>query len=405
MQYFSYLSEREQEQIFYKKPIEFSKEIEREILAYALGATLYMPGTRIQIAQDILSGKYLKGKYEGLTSIVICLEDAISDHEVEAAELNVVTQLQQIHISILSGHFNLTDLPLMFIRIRNPGQMVHFISQLGKASQLISGFVFPKFTHLNGKAYLETLLTINKRYSLHLYGMPIFESAEIIHIETRVETLIEIKRLLDRYYDLILNVRIGATDFSSLFGIRRSSDTTIYDIAVIRDCITDIINVFTRSEKEYIVSGPVWEYFHGTKRILKPQIRQTPFQQAFGRSGLELRSEMISRFEDGLIHEVLLDKTNGMIGKTIIHPSHIQTVQSLNIVTFEEYVDAKSIIDSAEMFNGVIKSRFSNKMNEVKPHYNWARKIMMKSKIYGVFHEQQSFIELLSRKQEEYAFI
>ncbi|MGG3797744.1 HpcH/HpaI aldolase/citrate lyase family protein [Metabacillus fastidiosus] len=405
MQHFSYLSATEQEQIFYKKPMEFYKGLEKEMLAYALGATLYMPGTRIQIAHDILSGKYLKGKYEGLTSMVFCLEDSISDDEVEIAELNIVTQVQEVHMAILSGFFKLTNLPLIFIRIRNPEQMLQLISQLGEAAQLISGFVFPKFTHLNGEAYLKTLLQLNEHYSLKLYGMPIFESPEIIYIETRAETLIAIKALLDQYYDLILNVRIGATDFSGLFGIRRSSDTTIYDIAVIRDCITDIINVFARSEREYVISGPVWEYFHGTKRILKPQIRQTPFQQAFGRSGLELRSEIISRFEDGLIHEVLLDKTNGIVGKTIIHPSHIQTVQSLNVVTFEEYIDAKSIMDSAQSFNGVIKSDFSNKMNEVKPHYNWARKTMMKSNIYGVFHEQQSFIELLSRKQEEYVFI
>jgi len=44
----------------------------------------------------------------------------------------------------------------------------------------------------------------------------------------------------------------------------------------------------------------------------------------------------------------------------------------------------------------VIPSQYANKMNEIKPHLRWAQKIMIKSKIYGVFNEQHNFTSLLT---------
>jgi citrate lyase beta subunit len=354
-----------------------------------------MPGTRSEISNDILTGKFSNGKYAGLTSMVICLEDSISDHEVISAEINTVIQLQTIYHAVRNNNFSPNNLPLLFIRVRNAAQIKKIISDLGIASTLLCGFVLPKFSIENGSEFLNQLIEVNRTYDLSLYALPILETKEVIYKESRIETLLSIRTLLDKYYENILNVRIGATDFSGLFGIRRNSDTTIYDIAIIQDCIKDIINIFGRMDNEYIISGPVWEYFNGSNRIMKPQIRQTPFQKAFGRNGLELRSELINRYEDALIHEILLDITNGIVGKTIIHPSHIKIVHALNVVTHEEYMDALSIIENYQSSNGVIKSHYHNKMNEVKPHYHWARKILLKSKVYGVLHEQQSFIDLL----------
>ncbi|MGP1909517.1 HpcH/HpaI aldolase/citrate lyase family protein [Metabacillus sp. JX24] len=405
MKHFHYLSKEKRSEIFLYEPIHFSKETEREMLAYALGATLYMPGSRTAIAGDVLSGKFLNGKHEGLTSMVICLEDSIGDTEVEAAEANTVRQIQTISDSVLKGQFDQRNLPLIFVRIRSREQMKRLAEKLKHHIQLLSGFVFPKFTSENGRGYYSTLQQIASDASVTLYGMPILETKEIIYKETRLNELLGIKAILDDFYEYVLNVRLGGTDLSGLFGIRRSRDTTIYDISVIRDCITDIINVFGRCEKEYVISGPVWEYFGGGQRILKPQIRQTPFQQAYGHEGLEFRANLIDRYDDGLIHEIVLDNTNGLVGKTIIHPLHIKIVNALNAVTREEYLDASSILDQAQSYNGVIRSEFSNKMNEIKPHYNWARKIILKSKLYGVFHEQQSFIDLISETANEQLYI
>ncbi|MFB8733061.1 HpcH/HpaI aldolase/citrate lyase family protein [Bacillus sp. SL00103] len=66
---------------------------------------------------------------------------------------------------------------------------------------------------------------------------------------------------------------------------------------------------------------------------------------------------------------------NGIHGKTVIHPTHLKPVQSMYVVTKEEYMDALNILEHADGTVGVMKSTFSNKMNETKPHYRWAEHI------------------------------
>ncbi|KJR48974.1 putative ATP/GTP-binding protein [Desulfosporosinus sp. I2] len=78
------------EATFFKAPESFNKETPREILSYALGATLYMPGTRETISPDIISKKNI-----GLASTVFCLEDSIGDSEVPTAEKNIITEVKK----------------------------------------------------------------------------------------------------------------------------------------------------------------------------------------------------------------------------------------------------------------------------------------------------------------------
>lgn len=393
MKHFNYLTEEERDTIFHKAPESFDKTTPRSILAYALGATLYMPGTRENIAQDIISKKII-----GLASTVFCLEDSIGDSEVTLAERNLTAQVKRIYTALNNQEIHSADLPLIFIRVRTPEQILRLIESMEDSAEIITGFVFPKFTSASYK-YFEVIKSLNDQLTGPFYGMPIIESPEVIHCESRIHELMGIKRLLDSYQDLVLNVRIGATDFSGLFGIRRGPDVTIYDIVVIRDCIADIINIFGRSESKYVISGPVWEYFANIKRVLKPQLRASPFEafhDAHGSNGKKIRSRLLNKYIDGLIREVIVDKENGIIGKTIIHPSHIVPVQSLYIVGHEEYMDALSILENSDGQTGVLKSNYTNKMNEIKPHYNWAQKIISRAKIYGVFHEQHNFISLFT---------
>lgn len=381
------------EATFFKAPESFDKNTPREILSYALGATLYMPGTRETIASDIISKKN-----SGLASTVFCLEDSIGDSEVPDAEKNIITQVGKIHLALSRQEIDFADLPLIFIRVRNPDQILRLTEEMGDSAKIITGFIFPKFTSESYR-YFEAIKSLNEQSTGPFYGMPIIESPEIIYRESRLQELMETKKVLDSYHDLVLNVRIGATDFSGLYGIRRGPDVTIYDITVIRDCIADIINIFGRAESDYVVSGPVWEYFLNGGRVLKPQLRKSPFEEFHddnGCNGSKVRSQLLNKYVDGLIREVILDKENGIIGKTIIHPSHILPVQSLYTVGHEEYLDALSILENSHRHNGVIKSLYTNKMNEVKPHYNWAKKILLRAKNYGVFHEQHNFICLLT---------
>lgn len=389
MRYFHYLSAEEEQSLFFLSPQSIPLD-DQSLLEHALGATLYMPATRQTVAQDIIDGKL-----KGLMSMVLCLEDAIGDNEVTRAEELVVHHLGQLALAVERGDTLWIDIPLIFIRVRDVEQMWRMTERLAEDISLLTGFIFPKFTVDNGRRYFAALAEINQRQVKPLYGMPILESPDLIYVETRQKKLLEIKELLDSYRKLVLNVRIGATDFSGLFGLRRSPDMTIYDIGVIRSCITDIINVFARPESNYIIPGPVWE-FYSSDRVLKPQLRRSIFADRLEKTGERMRDNLICRYMDGLIHEVILDKANGLIGKTIIHPSHIKPVQALCVVTHEEYMDACSILASTNGDVGVIASQYANKMNEIKPHARWAQKIMIKSKIYGVFNEQYNFTSLLT---------
>lgn len=348
---------------------------------------------RETIASDILSKKNI-----GLASTVFCLEDSIGDSEVPAAEKNIINQVNKIHLALNHQEIDFADLPLIFIRVREPEQILRLTGEMGDSAKIITGFIFPKFTSTSYK-YFEVIKRLNDQSTGPFYGMPIIESPEVIYSESRRHELMETKRLLDSYQDLVLNVRIGATDFSGLYGIRRGPDVTIYDITVIRDCIADIINIFGRAESDYVVSGPVWEYFSNGGRVLKPQLRKSPFEEFHdnnGCNGTKIRSQLLNKYVDGLIREVILDRENGIIGKTIIHPSHILPVQSLYTVGHEEYLDALSILENSHGHLGVIKSHYTNKMNEVKPHSNWAQKILLRAKNYGVLNEQHNFICLLT---------
>lgn len=391
MRFFTYFYDNELDQLFYEKPKNFNKYTERELLAYGLGATLYMPATRPNIHQDILSKKH-----EGLTSLVIDLEDAVGDNELGYAEGRLIEELLKLFGEFNKNYITIDDLPLMFIRIRSLEQLIRIKEQLGEAIQLLTGVVLPKFSIDTGEPLLAEVVKIHTEKQ-PFYALPILETNSVIQKETRMHELIGIKHLLDQYKDNILNVRIGATDFCGLYGIRRSVDTTVYEIAVLRDCIADIINVFQRSDSPYVISGPVWEYFSAKQRMLKPQLRQTPFRERYGDEGLKWRSELIDQNMDGLIREIMMDIANGLTGKTIIHPTHIKVVQALNVISYEEYFDACAIIEAANGEIGVKKSNFANKMNEIKPHYYWAKKIILKSQLYGVLHEEFTNIDLIKK--------
>lgn len=378
MTYFDFFNKEQQEKMFYIPPSDGPLDIDKNTLAHSLGATLYVPGSSNRAV-----AKLLNNEIPGLISTVMCLEDAIDNREVAEAEENLAQQLGSLSSKKERGGRP----PFIFVRVRSVEQFKSLTQTLGDSNRVLTGFVFPKFDMAQGEEYFEYLNKVNKMVGKTLYGMPILEGPSAIYLESRTENLMKIKELLDHYKDLVLNVRIGATDLSGLYGLRRSPEFTIYDIAVIREFIAVLVNVFGRPQDGYVISGPVWEYFTNNSRMLKPQLRQTPFREQFGQEGERVRMDLLGRYIDGLLREVMLDKANGLVGKTIIHPSHILPVQALYTVTHEEYCDALDILTN-EGSGGVTKSVYGNKMNEAKPHTNWAKKVITLSKIYGVLNEK-----------------
>ncbi len=385
LRHFQHLSKEEYERLFFLMPTDFTKDTKKEILSYALGATLYIPAVHDKLYEYLVTRKY-----NSLTTLVICLEDGIRDDQVGQAELNLVHTLQRLREAICAKVIREEELPLLFVRVRSSQQLEQLL-EIEVIRAFVTGFTLPKFSSHEGQIQLQLIRRANEKNHLKLYAMPILETKQIIDLTTGYEELQSIKEILVSYKEIILNIRIGATDFTGLFGIRRTIDSTIYDITVIRECIGRIINFFGQAGEGWVISGPVWEFFSNHSRLLKPELRQTPFRK-YGEAGKEARAKLLDKAEDGLIKEVILDKVNGLIGKTIIHPTHIRLVNALQVVTKEEYEDALQII--SDEGGGVVKSKEGNKMNEMKPHTNWARKVLTKANIYGVINENEDYTAL-----------
>lgn len=365
---------------FIKPPVEFDKYTDRKLLQYCLGATMYMPGTK-DFSEAILTNKH-----PGLTTVVMCFEDAIKAEDVSAAENNVIHVMDLLLEALESGKIKEDHIPLLVFRVRSPEQFRHFADMLKPEHiKLITAINFPKFNSQNGAQYYDCLCELNNKHGEVIYGMPILEGREIAYKEQRIQELFEVKKILDKNRELVLNIRVGGTDFSSCFGVRRGINYTIYDILTVRDCLLDILNFFTR-DNEYCVSGPVWEYFRVNKSMKFQDIPNFALQET-----LLKRETIINDAVDGLLREVILDKANGFVGKTIIHPTHIKYVNGLLAVTREEYEDASQIMGTS---GGVIKSANANKMNEIGPHRSWAEKILMRSMAYGVIENESSYTQL-----------
>lgn len=368
---------------FVVKPEEFNKYSDKELLQYCLGATMYMPGTKD------FSEKILNNSMPGLTSMVFCFEDACPADQVEEAEKNVIHVLDVLATALENGTLTYDNLPLIFCRVRSQEQFIRFAEQLTKHHvKALTGINFPKFNAQNGDVYMFYLNQLNKKFGEIIYGMPIIEDPEVAFKETRLVELTEIKKILDKYKDIVLQVRVGATDFSSCFGVRRGVDYSIYDILTVREILSDIINIFGRNN-EYVISGPVWEYFRASKQMMFDDLPSYDVEDC-----LLKRIPIVNSEIDGLLREVVLDKANGFVGRTVIHPSHVQYVNAMQAVTKEEYTDAVNILGNDK--GGVFKGESGNKMNEVKPHTNWAKKIYMRSRAYGVIENESSYIKLFT---------
>lgn len=313
---------------------------ENEIIPYKIGGLLYTPATNRTIID-----KLKNHTIECLTSIVFCLEDAIGDAELPEAEKNLREML-----NALKGTENL---PLIFIRVRTPCHLAHCYEYLDGSLDIITGFVLPKFDMSNIGEYFEVMEYINRDTDKPKYIMPIIESRLIAKSSNRLAELEKLKKQMDTMKKYILNVRVGGNDFLNIYGLRRSVSQNIYQIGMVRNILVDIASVFSG---DYIVSGAVWEYYD---------------------NGID------DRWKVGLEKELKLDRLNGFIGKTSIHPSQLPLIWDSLRPTKSDFQDAEIILRWHDK-GGVSGSSDGRRMNEVKTHRNWARTTYILGTIYGV---------------------
>ena len=318
-------------------------DLNKNILQYMVGGLLYMPAFQKNIVE-----KFKNNSIDCLTSMAFCLEDSIRDEALDKAEISLINILQ--NLKSLSAEDN--KLPLIFIRIRSPKHLQSFHEKLFDVTSIITGYILPKFDLNNAENYAAIIYEINRNQKQPIYTMPILETEMIADIATRNDNLNKIKRVLDIIKDYVLNIRVGVNDLSNLYGLRRDINHTVYDIGVVRDILINILNVFA---KNYVVAGSVWNYFDNDKG---------------------------DAWSEGLKQELTLDRLNGFIGKSAIHPSQLPYIFDSLKVSQDDLDDANQILNWDSDSYGVANG--AGRMNELKCHYKWAERIKILSEIYGV---------------------
>ncbi|MCI8586095.1 MAG: HpcH/HpaI aldolase/citrate lyase family protein [Lachnospiraceae bacterium] len=314
------------------------------VFYYRVGPLLYCPANHTEIADSLI-----KERFGTHFSLALCLEDTISDHHVEEAEQQLSRTLNTLfHASKNTPFF----LPMIFIRVRSPRQILKLMDLFGDAKELVTGFNLPKFSLENAKDYLDAVLRVNQTSKKPVYLMPILEDASMIDLRTRADLLYELKDLLAPAEELVLNIRVGGNDLCHRFGFRRGPRESIHSIRAISDIFSDIVTVFGM---DYVISGPVWEYYNG------------------------------KNWEKGLKKELKEDRLCGFTGKTAIHPAQIELINDAYKVSEKDLEDARAILgwDPASK-NLVFGCTKGERMNEYKVHSNWAKRILMLSEAFGV---------------------
>lgn len=318
--------------------------MKNNLLCYRVGALLYTPANKRSIANSIIHEKI-----EAPYSLALCLEDTINDAFVKEAEDVLIESFHTIYAAKESNSF---FLPNIFIRVRCPGQIPVLYDRLGESRSLLTGFIAPKFSPENADEYMMEIQKINAASGQRVYMMPIFESPAIIDLRTRFDVLYELKDKLDSISDYILNIRVGGNDLCHMFGYRRNTDETIHDIKPISHILCDIITVFGM---DYIISGPVWEYFDG------------------------------DGWKSGLENELKRDRLCGFVGKTAIHPKQLPVINKAYQVSKQDFEDAAAILAwDTEDPSFVASNSRHQRMDEYKVHANWAREIQMRAEAYGI---------------------
>ena len=238
------------------------------------------------------------------------------------------------------------------MRVRNARQIRRLNAAFGESARLVTGFILPKFSLENADAYIQEIIKVNEASSEPVYTMPIFESPSIIDLRYRYEILYTLKEKLDQIEDRVLNIRVGGNDLCHAFGFRRHDDESIHQIRPVANIFSDIITVYGM---DYVVSGPVWEYFNS------------------------------HNWEKGMYHEIADDKLCGFVGKTVIYPSQIAIVNEAYKVSEKDYQDAAAILNWDKSSHSLVAGSASReRMNEYKTPSHWALRTLLMAEHFGI---------------------
>jgi len=295
-----------------------------------LGATLYMPATRNDIV-DVIT----LGKIPGLRSLVICLEDAVSEADIPHA-LGNLKQLLLV-LSEAKRSAGNENWPLVFIRPRHT-EMGRWLTERLDLSA-VDGLVLPKFT-LDSLPTWWAILA-----DTHLCLMPTLETEEVFDVVKMRELATEL--VSHACHDRIIALRIGGNDLMNVVSLRRPRNLTIYD-SPMGYVIKMLVSVF--SPRDFALTAPVCEHIDDHAVMAQ---------------------------------ELTLDMAHGLVGKTAIHPGQISIIEQALMVSPGEHSDALRILNSTQ---AVFKSQGA--MCEPATHRRWAAAVLERARVYGLLSEQ-----------------
>ncbi|SDQ86333.1 HpcH/HpaI aldolase/citrate lyase family protein [Pseudovibrio sp. Tun.PSC04-5.I4] len=286
--------------------------------AYGLGATLYVPIIHHKVP-DILTGR----TNSPASSVVLCLEDALAESDVERAVGTLRELLPQINQS--------SDLRV-FVRPRSLS-MGHRLASF-KNIDRIEGFVAPKVRPDTTADWMQLVS------SAGLAIMPTLESADYFD----PGCIVAFRDVLSDYdHRLVSAVRLGGNDFLGALGLRRERGMTSWEGPlgwVLSMCSSMLISA------GYPVAAPVFD------------IIDDP---------------------DTLRREVQRDVAAGFVSKTVIHPCQVPIIVEGMKVSEQELQQAKAIIEK----DALAVFQIGGAMCEPATHSNWARRVLARERIFG----------------------
>ena len=292
--------------------------------AYALGATLYMPATRPDILEVVFGEKI-----QGLRSLVLCLEDAVAETDVQQALNNLKQLLSEIEAR--GGRSPLG--PILFVRPRDSA-MAGLLNEW-PLMRHIDGFVVPKLCLSNLREWQQAVSCDE------LMLMPTLETPEVFDPGAMIELR---SALLEYLPGRIIALRIGGNDLMGALGLRRTPTMTLYStpMGYVIPMLCGIMGA-----AGFALTAPVFEQLNA------PQL---------------------------LEQELALDIAHGLVGKTAIHPSQIAVIHRALQVTLEDLNSARQI--QCDTAPAVFK--FNGAMCEPATHSKWAQMIIERAHWQGV---------------------
>lgn len=281
---------------------------------FALGATLYLPAIHKDLHQVVMANKI-----SGLRSLVICLEDAVKESDVQYALVCLHNLLKEME----KRGTQVRNRPMLFVRPRTY-EMAADLSSWALIEH-IDGFVIPKLS-LENMTYWRNSLSHEQ-----LTLMPTLESVEIFDPTYALELA---NTLQKNFNDKILAIRIGGNDLLGGLGLRRPENTTIYDTPM-RFLISMLCGIL--SPRGFYLTAPVFENIQNL---------------------------------DLLKQEISLDLNHGLVGKTAIHPDQIDLINRSFSVKKDDLESASAIV--ATEAPAVFK--YKGIMSEPATHMKWALK-------------------------------